>query len=161
MEIFEFLLEFFFNRLGIFILGVALVIGGIYGWKEFRHEVGMYDAAVGKNGKEVEAKIVWKNTERSNSDSYRDDGGSTLVGYINVEFETENGRQGAKVYLDSSEYDLVKEGDPIKIHYHPDNPEYVVTPLMKRSSVLFASIVTGFCMLLGILLCLAVIISLF
>ncbi len=155
----ELLIELLANRLGLFILGVILAIGGVYGWMDFRHDVRLYDAATGADGKTAQAKIVWKNTEQNRSDSYRSDGGATLVGYINVEFETENGNQTVKVYLDSDEYDSVKEGDTIKIKYNPENPEYVVTPKMKRGSVLFASIVTGFCTILGILLCIAVIIS--
>lgn len=157
----ELLLELLTNRLGIFLLGVALIVGSVYGWKEFRHEVRLYDAAVGKEGITTGAKIVWKNTERSKSDSYRDDGGSTLVGYINVEFDTDNGNQRTKVYLDSGEYNSVKEGDIIQIHYHPNNPEYIVTPQMKRPTVLLSTIAVTVCFTLGVLLCLAVIISLF
>lgn len=157
----ELLLELFTNRIGLFILGIVFIVGGVYGWKDYRHEANLYNAAIGSEGKTVEAEIVWKNTERSSSDTYRDDGGSTLVGYINIEFETENGEQRVKVYLDSDEYDKIKEGDIIKVNYHPNNPEYAVTPYTDRPSTVFSTIIFGFCIFLGFALCLAVVVSFF
>lgn len=158
---FEILLEIFANRIGVFILGIAFIAGGIYGWIDYRQEINLYNAAISKEGKTADAEVVWKATERSNSDSYREDGNSTVVGYIKVRFEAENGEQDVKIYLDSDEYEQVKEGDILKIKYHPENPEYVVAPQSDRPSVILSTIGFGFCVFLGFLICLAVIISLF
>jgi hypothetical protein len=160
-EILEFLFDLLTNRLGLFILGVCFVVGGYYGWKEFRHNVRQYDAAVSQEGRTVEARVAWKNREQSGSDSHRDDGGSTYDYYLKLEFETENGLQEAKVYVDTVEYDSVDLGKTIQVKFHPENPQYVVTPKMERPSTWLANIGFGFCIFLGVIICLAVIISLF
>lgn len=160
-ELLEILFELLLNRLGLFILGVALVIGGFYGWREYRHEAVLYDSAVGKNGRTVEAKVIWKNREQSQSDSYRDDGGSSYDYYLKLEYETDNGVQETKVYVSPEEYNSVELSKPIQIKYPLENYQYVVTPKTERPSVWLATIGFGFCVILGILICLAVIISLF
>jgi hypothetical protein len=155
---FELLIELFANRFGIFLLGVAFIVGGVYGWQTFRHDVRLYDAATGSEGRTVEARVIDKDQEISNSSSSKS---TTLVDYFLLSYDTESGRQQVRVYVDPDEYAATKEGSTIQIRYHPANPEYVVTPKMERRSVLFASIVTGFTVILGILLVIAVIISLF
>jgi hypothetical protein len=157
-ELFEILLELLFNRLGLFILGVAMVIGGFYGWKEFRHEARLFDDAVGVEGRTFDARIAWKNGEKSGSNN---DGDPTYNYYLKLEFETDNGLQETKVYVDLDEYNSVDLNKTIQVKYHPFHPEYVVTPKMQRPSVWLATIGFGFVIILGILICLGVIISLF
>ena len=159
-ELLELLLELLFNRLGLFILGLALVIGGFYGWKEYRHEAGLFDDAVSAEGRTVEARVTWKNREAAES-GYRDDGGTTYDYYLKLEFETDTGTQEAKIKVNPGEYDSVDLNKTIQVKYHPFHPEYVVTPKMQRPTVWLATAGFGFCMLLGLLICLGVIISLF
>ena len=157
----ELLVELLMNRLGIFILGVILIVSGIYGWKGYRNDARLYDSAMSKEGRSVEAEIAWKNRERNKSDSYREDGGTSYAYYFELEFTTESGDQRVKVYVDKDEYDSVELSQYINIRYPPENHQFVVTPKMPRPTVWLATIGFGSCVILGILLCFAVIISLF
>lgn len=158
-ELLELLLELLLNRLGLFILGVALIIGGFYGWRQYRHDAALYDSAISKEGREAEARIAWKN--RESTGDYHDDGSTTYNYYLDLEYETEHGTQKTKVYVDPDEYDSVELSKNIRIRYPPENLQFVVTPKMERPSVFWATIGFGFLIILGLFICLGVLISLF
>jgi len=56
-------------------------------------------------------------------------------------------------------FNAVKEGDDIKISFHPDNPEYVVTPMKTRPSVIWHHLGSGVLIGLGVIFILMILIS--
>ena len=153
----EILLEFLQNRLGLFLLGAAFVGGGIYGWQTFRKDIRLYDAAAGKEGRTVNAKIYTKSRELNVPDHDPDAAG--YVSYFRLNFETDGESRDVKVYVNSAESDAHKEGETIPIRYHPANPEYVLTPKAERPAAWIPTIAVIIAIGLGILIMVAVVIS--
>lgn len=152
----DLLLELLMNRLGIFILGIAVIVGGVYVWLNFRTEARLYDAAAGPEGRSAAARVVWKNRESVRSDYAEND---TTVDYFKLEYEFEGEEIDAKIYVEPAEYARYKEGDTIDIRFSPNSKQIVFTPASKRPSTLFASGMAIFLIILGSLIVIAVIVS--
>jgi hypothetical protein len=146
-------------RLSLFIFALIIMGGGIYGWRTLRTDINLYDAAMGKAGKTVDARVYLKNTESRSSNSGK--GSTYLAHYFLLTYDIDGEHYQETVYVSGDEYNSVKEDEIIKIHYHPDHPKYLVTPKMARPSAWFGTIVSVFALLLGLSLALAVIYSLF
>lgn len=152
----DLLLELLMNRLGIFILGVAIAIGGVYVWTNCRSEAKLYDAAVGSEGRGSKAKVTWKNEEQSRSDTAEQ---NTIVTYLKLSHEFEGEEIEVKHYVDDDVYAKYQEGDTIDIRFHPSSKQFVVIPETKRPSTLFASVAAIGLIILGVIIVVAVVIS--
>ena len=78
----EFVVEVLANRFGLFLLGVLSMIGGGYAWYSYRYDARLYDAAVGNEGRTVEARVIVKDQEISSSSTCASD---ALVDYFSSE----------------------------------------------------------------------------
>lgn len=152
----DLLFELLMNRLGIFILGIAIVVGGVYVWTNYRTEARLYDAAVGSDGRTAKARITWKNEETVRSDYAEND---TTVGYLKLEYEFDGEEIEVKQYVDSAVYAKYQEGDTVDIRFHPTSKQIVVMPETNRPSTLFASVMAIGLIVLGVVIVLAVIVS--
>jgi hypothetical protein len=150
----DLLLELLFNRLGLMILAVVLVVGGVYVWKGYRAEASLYDASVGTEGRTAMARIAWKGTENdSESDS--------SVDYLKLEYDFEGEVIETKVYVDPQEFAAYDLSDEIQIRFNPSSKQFVVTPQMKRPSVFLATAGSLALIIIGSLIFIAVLISFF
>ena len=154
---FELLAEFLFNRYGAFLLGVALIVGGVYLWMNYRADVRLYDAATGSDSRTVEATVAWKGEEVIDTNEH---GGESVRTYFTIEYPHEGETQRIKKYISFEEYDAHKLNDKITIRYNPANLEYVVTRGTKRESTFWATVFSGGLIVVGLLIIIVVIISL-
>lgn len=155
----DILLELLFNRLGAFLLGVALIVGGVYVWTTYRTNVRAFDAATGTEGRAVEAVVAWKG--RDAVDNYSKHGGDSYEPYFTIEYDHDGETQRVKVPVYYEEWDKYELNDPITIKYHQSNLEFLVTPETKRESTLLATIFSVGLLAVGLIIILAVIVSLF
>jgi hypothetical protein len=65
------------------------------------------------------------------------------------------------VAVDKDEFDARKPGDQIKISFHPGLPDYVVTPMKQRPGVMWYRIGAVTMIVLGTLIVLMILVSLF
>jgi hypothetical protein len=135
----EFILELIPPRLFGFIIAVLFIVGGIYVWQQGSAERALYDTAVGPGSRAYNAEIRYKTTRTESSSGIDDhDTGTVNVDYLVLSYEEEDGKYGSvDVAVDRDEFDRVKEGDRIKISFHPETPGYVVTPMKTRPGVIW------------------------
>ena len=148
--IFE-LLGFIPPRLFAFVLSVLFIIGGVWVWQAGTAERAIYDAAVGAGSETYNAEIRRKTTRTESSSGINDhDTGTVNVDYLVLSYEKEDREYGSiDARVDRDEFDSAKEGDWIKISFHPDNTDYVVTPNTTRPGLTWYRIGGGAMVLLG------------
>ena len=151
----DLLIELLFNRLGVFILGGALVVGGVYVWLNFRTEARFYDDANGPEGRSAVASVEWKNRENRDTES-----GSTNT-YFDLEYEHEGDKFRVKKYVEPDEYAAYELGDTMTIRFHPTAKQLIYTPASKRPSTWFASGISILLIAVGALIMIVVVVSLF
>jgi hypothetical protein len=135
--IFE-LLGFIPPRLFAFVLSVLFIIGGVWVWQAGTAERAIYDAAVGAGSESYNAEIRRKTT------------GTVNVDYLVLSYEKQDGEYGSiDARVDRDEFDSVNAGDRVKISFHPDNTDYVVTPNTTRPGLTWYRIGGGAMVLLG------------
>lgn len=155
----EFLLELIPPRLFGFLIAAGFIAAGVYGWTSGNEARAEYDMAV--SGKTYQAEVRRKVVRQESSSGINDhDTGTVSVNYLSLSYTDEDGEyQSTEAQVERDEYDKTKEGDEIKISFHPDNPKFVVTPMTERPGVFwyrtFAVIFIG----LGVIFILMILIS--
>ncbi|HEX8736679.1 MAG TPA: DUF3592 domain-containing protein [Pyrinomonadaceae bacterium] len=156
----EFILEFIPARLLAFLIAVAFIAAGVYVWRGGSNERALYDAAVGAGSKTIEAEIRYKTTRSERSSGINDhDSGSVDVDYLQLSYEEGGKYKSLDARVDRDEFNAVKEGDDIKVSFHPDNPEYIVTPMKTRPSVIWHRLGGGVLIGLGAIFILMILVS--
>jgi hypothetical protein len=158
----EFILQLIPPRLFGFLIAVAFIAAGVYIWMGGSAERKLYDAATGAESKTVEAEIRRKTTRAERSSGVNDhDSGSVDVDYLVLSYEEDDEYKSLDARVDKDEFNAVKEGDNIKVSFHPGNPEYVVTPMKTRPSVIWHRLGGGLFIALGAIFILMILVSLF
>ena len=157
----EFILELIPPRLFGFIIAVLFIVAGVYAWQQGSAERALYDTAVGPGSRTYNTEIRYKTTRAESSSGVNDhDTGTVNVDYLVLSYEEEEGKYGSvDVAVDRDEFDRVKEGDRIKISFHPETPDYVVTPMKTRPGVIWYRVGGGALILLGIIFILMILAS--
>jgi hypothetical protein len=156
----EFILELIPPRLFGFIIAVLFIVGGVYAWQQGSAERALYDTAVGAGSRAYNAEIRYKTTRAESSSGVNDhDTGTVNVDYLVLSYEEDSKYESVDVAVDRDEFDRVKEGDRIKISFHPENPGYVVTPMKTRPGVIWYRVGGGALILLGVIFILMILIS--
>lgn len=156
----EFILEFIPARLLAFLIAVAFIAGGVYIWRGGGAERALYDAAIGAGGKTLQTEIRYKTTRSESSSGINDhDSGTVNVDYLQLSYEEDGKYKSIDAQVDRDEFDAVKEGQKIKISFHPDHPEYVVTPMKTRPSVIWHRLGGGVLIGLGVIFILMILVS--
>jgi hypothetical protein len=157
----EFILELIPPRLFGFLIAVAFIAAGVYLWMGGSAERKLYDAAIGAESKTIAAEIRRKTTRSERSSGVNDhDSGSVDVDYLQLSYE-ENGKyKSLDARVDRDEFNAVKEGDNIKVSFHPDNPDYVITPMKTRPGVIWHRLGGGIFIGLGAIVILMILVSL-
>ncbi|HVF47573.1 MAG TPA: hypothetical protein VNA17_08420 [Pyrinomonadaceae bacterium] len=118
-----------------------------------------FDAATGNEGRTVEAAIAWKGRDRTeNYNEYETD---SYNPYFTIEYDHEGEEQRVKTFVSLEEWNAHELNDKLTIKYHPPNLEFLVTPETKRESTLLNTILSASLVVIGIVIVLAVIVSLF
>jgi hypothetical protein len=158
----EFIFELIPGKLLAFLLAVAFIAAGVYIWRGGSAERALYDAAVGAESRTYQAEIRRKVVRSERSENYQDSGdGSVNVNYLVLGFYEKDGHfSSLDAQVDRDEYDAVKEGDTIKISFHPDNTEFVVTPMKKRPGVVWHRLGGAIFIVLGVIFILMILASL-
>jgi len=158
----EFLLELIPPRLFAFLIAVGFVAAGVYIWTGGSAERALYDQAVGKQAQFYQAEIRRKVIRSERTSGVNDhDSGSVDINYLDLSYEKNGRYESIDAQVDRDEYDKVKEGEMIKISFHPDNPTYVVTPMKTRPGVFWHRFGGGIFIILGVIFILMILISLF
>jgi hypothetical protein len=156
----EFILELIPPRLFGFIIAVLFIVAGVYAWQQGSAERALYDTAVGPGSKTINAQIRYKTTRAESSSGVNDhDTGTVNVDYLVLSYEEDDKYQSIDARVDREEFDRVKEGDRIKVSFHPETPDYVVTPMKTRPGVIWYRIGGGVLILLGVIFILMILIS--
>lgn len=156
----EFILELIPPRLLAFIIAVLFIAGGVYVWQQGSAERALYDVALGPGSKAINAQIRYKTTRSESSSGVNDhDTGTVNVDYLVLSYEEDGRYQSIDARVDREEFDSVKEGDRIKISFHPETPDYVVTPMKTRPGVIWYRIGGGILILLGVIFILMILMS--
>jgi len=157
----EFLLELIPPKLFGFLLAAVFIAAGTYMWMSGSAVRAEYDLAVGSQSKTYQAEIRRKVVRSESSSGINDhDTGTINVNYLDLSYEEDSKYKSIDAQVERDEYDAVKEGDRIKISFHPDNPNYVVTPLKERPGVIWYRIGGGIFILLGVIFILMILASL-
>lgn len=155
----EFLLELIPPRLFGFLIAAGFIAAGVYGWMSGNEARAEYDMAL--SGKTVQAEVRRKTIRQESSSGVNDyDPGTVDVNYLVLSYEEEGDYKSIDAQVESDEYDKTKEGDEIKISFHPDNPSYVVTPMKARPSVLWYRVFAVIFIGLGVIFMLMILVSL-
>lgn len=134
--IFELLFQIIPGKFWIFVLAVLLVIGGIYVWREGGRERGFYAAATGKDSRSFDAEVRHKSIRSvATSGMNKHDSGSADANFLTFSYEDGGEYQSVETQVQRDEYDAVKEGDKVRISFHPDKPDYVVTPRTPKPKI--------------------------
>ena len=157
----EFLLELLPGRLLIFLIAAGFVAAGVYAWTSGNDARAEYDLAVSTGSKTYQAEVRRKVVRQESSSGVNDhDTGTVSVNYLVLAYEDENGDyQSIDAQVDRDEYDKMKEGDKIKISFHPDNPSFVVTPMKERPGVVWYRIFGSILIFLGVIFILMILAS--
>lgn len=148
----EFILELIPPRLFGFIIAVLFIVAGVYCWQQGSAERALYDVAVGPGSQTYNAQIRYKTTRTESSSGINDhDSGTVNVDYLVLSYEEGDEYRSVDARVDRDEFDSVKEGDRIKVSFHPENPSYVVTPMKTRPGVIWYRIGGGVLIFLGII----------
>jgi len=157
----EFLLELIPPKLFGFLIAVGFIAAGIYIWMGGSDERALYDMAVGKEAKTYQAELRRKVIRTESSSGVNDhDTGTVNVNYLELSFENNGHYDSIDAQVERDEYAAVKEGDKMKISFHPDNPKYVVTPMKERPSVIWHRLGGGVLIFLGVVFILMILVSL-
>lgn len=157
----EILLELIPPRLFGFLIAVAFIAAGIYIWIGGSDERALYDLAVGKESTTYQAEVRRKVVRSESSSGVNDhDAGTVNVNYLELSIDKNGHYDSIDAQVERDEYDAVKEGETIKISFHPDNPKYVVTPLKERPSVIWYRLGGGIFIVLGAVFILLILVSL-
>lgn len=158
----EFILELIPPRLFGFIIGVLFIIAGVYVWQTGSAERALYDNAVGAGSKTFNAEIRYKTTRHESSSGLNDhDSGTVNVDYFDLSYEEDGQYRSVSVAVEKDEFDSRNPGDHIKISFHPGFADYVVTPMRPRPGVMWYRIGAVVLLLLGALIVLMILASLF
>lgn len=158
----EFILELIPPRLFGFLIGVLFIVGGVYVWQVGSAERTLYDNATGAGSKTYNAEIRYKTTRQESSSGVNEhDSGTVSVDYLDLSYEEDGNYRSVSVAVDKDEFNSVKPGDRIKISFHPGLPDYVVTPMKHRPGVLWYRVGSIAMLLLGVLIVLMILVSLF
>ncbi len=142
--IFELLFQIIPGKVWIFLLAVVLIVGGIYVWRIGGQERARYDAATGSESKTYQAEIRYKSIRSVKTSGINDhDTGSADANFLQMGYYEDGKYHPLDVQVDRDEYDAVKEGDKIKISFHPDDADYIVTPMMPRPGTIWYRIGGG------------------
>lgn len=149
----ELIFELIPGKLLAFLLAIAFIAAGVYIWRGGSTERALYDAAVGAESRTYQAEIRRKVVRSERSESYNDhSSGSVDVNYLVLGFYEKDGHfSSIDAQVDRDEYDAVKEGDTIKVSFHPENTEYVVTPMKKRPGVFWYRFGGAIFIILGVI----------
>jgi len=157
----EFLLELIPPRLFGFLIAVCFIAAGVYIWTGGSAERALYDRAVGKESKTYQAEVRRKVIRSESSSGVNDhDTGTVNVNYLVLGVEEHGNYRSIDAQVDRDEYDKVKEGETIRISFHPDNPNYVVTPMRERPGVIWYRLGGGIFIVLGAIFILMILVSL-
>jgi len=157
----EILLTFIPPKLMGVLLSLGFVAAGVYMWTGGGAERAFYDAAVGPGSKTVQAEIRYKKIRSESTEGYNDhDTGSADVPYLILSYEEDGKYHSLDARVDRDEYDKVKEGDEIRISFHPGNSEYVVTPMKARPGVFWFRAGAIILVLIGLIFILMILASL-
>jgi hypothetical protein len=157
----ELLLEFIPPRLLAFLIAAGFIAAGVYIWLGGSADRALYDAAVGKDGRTYQAEVRRKVIRSESSSGVNDhDTGTVDVNYLELGFEQNGHFESIDAQVDRDEYDAVKEGDRIRISFHPANPKYVVTPMKERPSVIWHRFGGAIFVILGVIFILMILASL-
>jgi hypothetical protein len=157
----EFIFEFIPAKLFGFLIAAAFIAAGVYAWMSGNEARAEYDLAVGAGSKTVQAEVRRKVIRQESSDSMNDHSTGTVdVNYLVLSYEENGDYKSIDAQVERDEYDKTKEGDEIKISFHPDNPKYVVTPMKERPGVIWYRILGGILILLGVIFILMILASL-
>jgi hypothetical protein len=144
-DLLELVLELLFNRFGAFILGILLVVGGVFVWLDYRGEAKLYDAAIGSQGVAVTAKVVSKPT----------------TDMLRLRFPVSGQDTEASVEVDQATYNKYKEGDTLEVRYPQTKTDYIVLPSTKRPTMLWPTIGGIALMAAGAIIMVVVVVSFF
>ena len=137
------LLELLPPRLFFFILGAIFIYTGVHYWGEVRHENRQIERALGSEGTTVDGEIYMQRSKTVVTYSFR---GKTFF---------EEPHHTTKLV------EQAPEGQKLKLRLHPDNPAFVVPADATSPSGFWAIALCLFAIVLGGLMDLAVLISLF
>lgn len=156
----EFLFELIPGRLLAFLIAAGFIAAGVYGWTSGNEARAEYDMAV--SGKTYQAEVRRKVVRQESSSGINDhDTGTVSVNYLSLSYTDENDEyQSIEAQVDRDEYDKTKEGDKIKISFHPDNPKFVVTPMTERPGVFWYRVFAVIFIGLGVIFILMLLVSL-
>jgi len=156
----EFLLELIPPRLFGLLIAVGFIAAGVYIWAGGSDERALYDMAVGKESKTYQAEVRRKVVRAESSSGVNDhDTGTVNVNYLELSVDNNGHYQSIDAQVDRDEYNKVKEGETIKISFHPDNPKYVVTPMKERPGVFWHRLGGGVFIVLGAIFILMILVS--
>lgn len=157
----EFLLELIPPRLFGFLIAAAFIAAGVYGWMSGNEVRAEYDLAFADGSKTVQAEVRRKVIRQESSSGVNDyDTGTVDVNYLDLSYEENGDYKSLDAQVERDEYDKTKEGDEIKISFHPDNPKYVVTPMTQRPSVIWYRVFAVIFISLGVIFVLMILASL-
>lgn len=159
--IFELLFQIIPGKFWVFLLCVLLIIGGVYVWRVGGKERAIYDAATGAESRSFIAEVRYKKIRSvSTSGTNKYDTGSADANFFDLSYEDDGEYRSVETQVSREEYDAVNEGDKFKISFHPDKPDYIVTPRTPRPRVIWYRIGGGIMLGFGVLFLLMLLISL-
>lgn len=157
----EILLELIPPRFFGFLIAVGFIAAGVYIWVGGSDERALYDRAVGKESKTYQAEVRRKVVRSESSNGVNDhDTGTVNVNYLELSIEENGHYKSIDAQVDRDEYDAVKEGETIKVSFHSDNPNYVVTPMRERPGAIWHRLGGGIFIVLGAIFILMILVSL-
>ena len=158
----EFLLVLLPGRLLVFLIAGGFIAAGVYGWISGNEARAEYDIATGNGSKTYQAEVRRKVIRQESSSGVNDyDPGTVDVNYLSLSYTDESGEyQSTDAQVERDEYDKTKEGDKIKISFHPDNPKFVVTPMTERPGVFWYRVFAVIFIGLGVIFVLMLLVSL-
>lgn len=163
VELFEIILGLLPPRLFGFLIALCFIVAGVYLWSGGNDDRTAYDRAVGAESRTYQAEVRRKVIRQESTSGANDhDAGSADVRYLVLSFQEDKGHgkyDSIDARVDRAEYDSVNEGDTIKISFHPENREYVVTPLQKRPDVFWYRFGGSIFIILGLIFILMVLAS--
>jgi hypothetical protein len=134
--IFELLFQIIPGKFWVFVLAVLLIAGGVYVWRVGGRERGYYAAATGKESRAFDAEVRHKSIRSvSTSGTGKYDTGSADADFLDLIYQEGSDYRSVEVQVQRDEYDAVKEGDHLRISFHPDKPDYVVTPRTPKPKI--------------------------
>lgn len=144
-------------RLLGFIVGLAILGAGIYGFRAVWQESGQVRRALGPQGVTVQAEVRSRFT--GYSDTTTNDGNTTEYTKISVLYDYAGETHRVDLIASGTPLENAREGDKLNLRLHPSQPELLFHPDTKPPNRLLyipAVLAIG----LGLLLALAILVSL-